>query len=208
MTLQLTDILNLGGMRTRILAIVALAGLALVACGGDTGSGDPSEPTDSTAVAPVTTTTTTEGADEMDDEMDNDGIADEGDLVEVHYRGTLDDGTEFDSSEGRDPLSFTVGSGQVIAGFDDAVRGLEVGESRTVRIEPADAYGERTDAAIIEFPASSAPEGLQVGDQVQFGNGQPGTVLEITEETITIDANHPLAGEALTFEVELIRVSG
>ena len=191
-------------MSTRTLTIVAFAGLMLVACGGDTESGEPSGSTSSTAVATTTTTTTTEGA----DEMDNDDTADDGDLVEVHYRGTLDDGTEFDSSEGRDPLSFTVGSGQVIAGFDDAVRGLEVGESRTVRIEPADAYGERTDAAIIELPASSAPEGLQVGDQVQFGNGQPGTVLEISDETVTIDANHPLAGEALTFELELVSVSG
>lgn len=186
-------------------AMVVVAGLVLVACGGDAGSDEASDSTSSTSVAPATTaTTTTEGA----DEMDNDDTADDGDLVEVHYRGTLDDGTEFDSSEGRDPLSFTVGSGEVIAGFDDAVRGLEVGESRTVRIEPADAYGERTDAAIIELPASSAPEGLQVGDQVQFGNGQPGTVLEITEETVTIDANHPLAGEALTFELELVSVSG
>ncbi len=75
-----------------------------------------------------------------------------------------------------------------------------------MRIEPADAYGERTDAAIIDVPADSAPEGLEVGDQVQLGNGQPGTVIEITDETITIDANHPLAGQALTFEIELVSI--
>ncbi|MDH3249029.1 MAG: FKBP-type peptidyl-prolyl cis-trans isomerase [Acidimicrobiia bacterium] len=140
-------------------------------------------------------------------ETQSDQVASDGDTVAVHYRGTLDDGTEFDSSEGRDPLSFVVGSGQVISGFDDAVRGLAVGESRTTRIEPEDAYGEYTPEAVIDFPADSAPEGLQVGDAVTLGNGGRGTVLEITDEFVKIDANHPLAGEALTFEIELVSLN-
>ena len=135
-------------------------------------------------------------------------VAADGDSVSVHYRGTLDDGTEFDSSEGRDPLTFVVGSGQVIAGFDDAVRGLAVGDSRTVRIEPEDAYGVYTEEAVIDFPADSAPEGLQVGDAVTLGNGGRGTVLEITDEFVKIDANHPLAAQALTFEIELVSIDG
>lgn len=133
--------------------------------------------------------------------------AQDGDTVAVHYRGTLDDGSEFDSSAGRDPLSFVVGSGQVIAGFDEAVRGLAEGGTRTLRIDPENAYGERTDAAVIEFPADSAPDGLQPGDQVTLGNGQTATVLEVGEEVIRIDANHPLAGQALTFEVELVSIT-
>ncbi len=134
-------------------------------------------------------------------------MAQDGDLVEVHYTGTLDDGSEFDSSVGRSPLEFVVGSGQVIPGFDDAVRGLKVGDSRTVRIEPTDAYGEYDPSFVLEFPADSAPEGLQAGDRVTLNNGQPAVVLEVTDEIIRIDANHPLAGEALTFVIELVGIS-
>ncbi len=133
-------------------------------------------------------------------------MAQDGDSVEVHYTGTLDDGSEFDSSRGRDPLSFVVGSGQVISGFDDAVRGLAVGDSRTVRIEPENAYGEVNPELVLEFPADQAPEGLSPGDLVTLGNGQQATVLEVTDETVTIDANHPLAGQALTFDVELVAI--
>ncbi len=138
---------------------------------------------------------------------EGDRVAQDGDLVEVHYTGTLDDGSEFDSSVGRSPLEFVVGSGQVIPGFDDAVRGLKVGDSRTVRIEPTDAYGEYDPSFVLEFPADSAPEGLQAGDRVTLNNGQPAVVLEVTDEIIRIDANHPLAGEALTFVIELVGIS-
>jgi FKBP-type peptidyl-prolyl cis-trans isomerase 2 len=190
-------------------SISALLSLALVlsACGADEEPAIGSEPASvtSTTVPEASTTTTTEGDDVS--ETQSDQVASDGDTVAVHYRGTLDDGTEFDSSEGRDPLSFVVGSGQVISGFDDAVRGLAVGESRTVRIEPEDAYGEYTPEAVIDFPADSAPEGLQVGDAVTLGNGGRGTVLEITDEFVKIDANHPLAGQALTFEIELVSIN-
>ncbi len=125
------------------------------------------------------------------------------DTVRVHYTGTLDDGEQFDSSRGRDPLSFTVGSGQVIGGFDEAVRGLSPGQSRTVHIEPADAYGERDESRIRSVPAAEVPDGLKAGDRVQMG-GQPVLVTEVTAETVTVDANHELAGQALNFDVELI----
>ncbi len=135
---------------------------------------------------------------------DNKPAAD-GDTVAVHYTGTLDDGSQFDSSAGREPLEFVVGSGQVISGFDEAVRGLEVGESRTVRMEPADAYGEVRDDMVLTVPADQAPEGLNVGDQVAAG-GMPATVVAIDDDSVTIDANHQLAGEALTFDVELVAI--
>lgn len=177
----------------RQIAIAAALALVIAAC-GDEASVSP-DPTSET------TATTEEGT------VENDGIADEGDLVQVHYRGTLDDGTEFDSSEGGDPLTFSVGSGQLIAGFDDAVRGLAVGDTVTVSIPPEEAYGVRTEEAVIELPADAAPDGLEEGDQVRFGTGQVGTVLEVGDDTIVIDANHPLAGETLTFEIELVAVS-
>ena len=127
-------------------------------------------------------------------------------MVAVHYVGTLDDGSQFDSSEGRAPLEFTVGSGQVIAGFDDAVRGLAVGDSRTVRMEPDQAYGEYNPDLLVTVPLDQAPEGLQVGQQVQFGGGIA-VVTELSDDSVTVDANHPLAGEALTFAVELVSIN-
>lgn len=129
-----------------------------------------------------------------------------GDTVDVHYTGRLDDGEVFDSSAGRDPLTFEVGGGQVIAGFDEAVRGLGVGESRTVRIEPADAYGERRDELIGRVDAEKAPDGLNAGDAVMVGQ-QQATVVEVTDSEVVLDANHPLAGKALTFDVEVVAVS-
>ncbi len=134
------------------------------------------------------------------------GMAEDGDFVSVHYTGTLDDGSQFDSSEGREPLQFIVGSGQVIPGFDEAVRGLAIGESRTVRIEPADAYGEIDPALIQEVPLDRLPEGVAVGDQLATQAGQPVVITELSDTAAMIDFNHPLAGEALTFEVELVSI--
>ena len=154
--------------------------------------------------------TTAAPADEpADDEQTgaSDGsTAADGDLVSVEYTGTLDDGTQFDSSIGRAPLEFVVGSGQVIVGFDEAVRGLAVGESRTVRIEPENAYGELDPAQIIEVPFDQLPEGVAVGDSLVAGTGQSVTVTELTDNGAMIDFNHPLAGQALTFEVELLSI--
>lgn len=132
-------------------------------------------------------------------------MAQTGDTVSVHYRGTLDDGTEFDSSAGRDPLTFTVGAGQVISGFDTAVQGMAVGEKKEVRLPADEAYGERSEERIIRVPRDQAPGEYEAGQQVLLGQA-PATVLEVTEEAVTVDANHPLAGEALTFEIELVSV--
>lgn len=131
-----------------------------------------------------------------------------GDTVRVHYRGTLADGTEFDSSAGREPLEFEIGAGQVIPGFDEAVRGLEVGQTTTVTIEPSDAYGERMEEAVQVVPLEAfgdqVPEvGWAVELQAPDGSRLAATIIEVSESTATLDFNHPLAGEALTFEIEL-----
>jgi FKBP-type peptidyl-prolyl cis-trans isomerase 2 len=133
-------------------------------------------------------------------------VVKDGDKVKVHYRGTLDDGSEFDSSSGRQPLAFQVGSGQVIRGFDDAVRGLEVGQKRTVRMEAKDAYGEVRPDLVIEVPLAQAPAGVKVGDRLRTGTGQTVKVTEVTATNVKVDSNHELAGKALTFEVELVSI--
>ncbi|MQF85868.1 MAG: peptidylprolyl isomerase [SAR202 cluster bacterium] len=131
-----------------------------------------------------------------------------GDIVSVHYHGTLDDGQIFDSSRPRgEPLTFTVGSGQVIPGFNNAVLGLEVGGIVKVRMEAADAYGEKNEQLVFEVPTEGAPEGLKEGDRVQLTNGAPAVVVSISKESITLDANHELAGKALTFEIELMSIN-
>lgn len=135
--------------------------------------------------------------------------AKKGDTVSVHYTGTLDDGTVFDSSRERDPLSFEVGAGTVIAGFDDAVEGMAVGDSCKVVIEKKDAYGERSEERMVRVPMAELPEGVEVGSMLQTESmGQPIvlTVTEIDEETAVLDGNHPLAGERLTFDIELVSV--
>jgi FKBP-type peptidyl-prolyl cis-trans isomerase 2 len=129
-----------------------------------------------------------------------------GDSVTVHYRGTLDSGEEFDSSRGREPITFIVGGGQMIAGFDAAVLGLAVGGTVTARLEPSQAYGEYLDELVLDIPSAQAPEGLVPGDVIQFTNGATAVVLEVTEESVRADANHPLAGESLTFQIELLSI--
>lgn len=134
-----------------------------------------------------------------------------GDTVRVHYKGTLDDGTEFDSSEGRDPLEFVVGSGQVIPGFESAVAGMELGDSKKVTIPVEDAYGDRSDDAMQEVPMSAFGEDRpQAGWMVELaapdGNRIAATVADVGDDTVKLDFNHPLAGENLTFELELVGV--
>ncbi|MBM4410322.1 MAG: peptidylprolyl isomerase [Chloroflexi bacterium] len=170
---------------------VLVVALALAGCGGD------SEPVLGTATAVTASATATVKQGER--------VVKNGDTVSVHYRGTLDDGTEFDSSRGREPLSFTVGSGQVIAGFDEAVMGLKVGDKNKVRLEPAKAYGERREEMVVTIPAAQAPAGLKAGDRVQIG-GAPAVVTKVDAGGVTVDANHALAGKALTFEVELVSI--
>ncbi len=134
----------------------------------------------------------------------------DGDKVKVHYHGKLRSGETFDSSEGREPLEFTVGSGQVIKGFDDGVRGMNIGDKRTVEIECADAYGEKEEERIIEFPKTQFPPDMKPEEGMQLmmndGEGQsiPVVITEVREDTVLLDANHPLAGQDLIFDIELI----
>ena len=135
------------------------------------------------------------------------------DAVTVHYTGTLDNGEIFDSSKGREPLAFTVGAGQMIPGFDQAVVGMKLNEVKTVTIPAEDAYGEKKDDLLQKIGREQLPEGMQpeVGQQLasQMPNGQQivVTVTDVANESITIDANHPLAGKALTFEIELVSIN-
>jgi peptidylprolyl isomerase len=135
-----------------------------------------------------------------------------GDTVRIHYTGTLEDGTQFDSSSGRDPLEFNLGSGQVIPGFDNAVDGMSVGDTRSVSIEPGDAYGERHEQLVQEVPKSVLPDdidakiGMQLQGQSAEGQMTRFTVTAVTRDTITVDANHPLAGKKLNFDIELVEI--
>jgi len=134
-----------------------------------------------------------------------------GDTVRIHYTGSLDDGQVFDSSEGRDPLEFTLGSRQVIAGFDAAVDGMAVGESKSVAIEPGDAYGDHNPELVQVVQRSQFPDGADIGVGTQFQASTQGapvvvTVVEIDGESVTIDANHALAGQRLNFKLELVEI--
>jgi peptidylprolyl isomerase len=130
-----------------------------------------------------------------------------GDTVSVNYTGTLDDGTVFDSSEGKTPLTFQVGKGQMIPGFDQAVLGMAVGETKQVHLTPDQAYGQRRPELVVTVPATGAPAGLKKGDQVRMGNGAPATVVEVTGDTITVDANNPLAGQNLNFKISIVSIN-
>ena len=135
------------------------------------------------------------------------------DTVKVHYTGTLTNGEVFDSSLERDPLEFVVGGGQMIKGFDAAVTGMEVGETKTAEIAADQAYGNHNDEMVIEVPKTQLPEDLkpEVGQQLgmQQPNGQsvPVRVTKVMDESIEIDANHPLAGKDLVFELELVEIN-
>ncbi|MFZ0254760.1 MAG: peptidylprolyl isomerase [Gammaproteobacteria bacterium] len=135
-----------------------------------------------------------------------------GDTVRIHYTGKLDDGTQFDSSAGHEPLEFALGTGQVIPGFDKAVEGMTVGENKSVRIPSEEAYGLRHEQLIQDVPKSALPDNIQaaVGMPLQ-AQGEDGQVMKlmvtaVAEESITVDGNHPLAGQALDFDIELVEI--
>jgi len=135
-----------------------------------------------------------------------------GKTVKVHYKGTLDDGTVFDSSEGRDPIAFEMGAGNVIPGFEAAVAAMAIDETRTVKIPCTEAYGELNDDMVGEIPRSNLPEeiepevGMMLSMQTPDGE-MPVRVVAMEGENLTLDANHPLAGQNLTFELTLVEVS-
>ena len=134
-----------------------------------------------------------------------------GDTVRVHYTGTLGDGQVFDSSQGREPLEFTLGAGQVIPGFDEAVTGMQPGEEKSVTIPVDEAYGQRRPEMMGTVPRQQFPPEIQpaVGQQLQMSQGGQNfvvTVTEVTDSEVTLDANHPLAGQDLTFQLELVEI--
>ena len=135
-----------------------------------------------------------------------------GDTVRIHYTGTLTDGSVFDSSEGCDPLEFILGSGMVIAGFDDGVTGMTVGEKKRVEIPCDQAYGPRHDRAMQKVPRAEIPDsiplelGLQLQMQAPIGQPIMVTVSELTDDEVTLDANHALAGKDLIFDLELVSI--
>jgi len=137
-----------------------------------------------------------------------------GDTVRIHYTGTLDDGSVFDSSQGRDPLEFQVGSGQIIPGLDTAIPGMAVGDKKIVNVACADAYGPIHPEARQAVPRAEIPADipLDLGTQLQVqtptGQAMPVTVVEVTETEVTLDANHPLAGKDLTFDIEIMSIDG
>ena len=139
--------------------------------------------------------------------------AKEGDTVKIHYTGSLEDGTVFDSSQGRDPLAFTIGSGQVIPGFEEAVTGMAPSEKKNVTIPVDKAYGPRNEELVIEVPRNQVPPDLEpeVGQKLQMqGPNNQMIVVEVknvTEEQVVLDANPPLAGKDLIFDIELVEIS-
>lgn len=135
-----------------------------------------------------------------------------GDTIRVHYTGKLEDGQEFDSSLKKDPLQFEVGAGSVIKGFENAVVDLKPGDKKIVTIVPEEAYGERDENLLIKMPKKSVPEGVtpEVGMRLQLVNQQgqamPVVVTEVLDDSLRLDANHPLAGKTLVFDIEVVEI--
>ena len=139
-------------------------------------------------------------------------IANDGDTVKVHYTGTLEDGTVFDTSRGREPLEFTLGEGNIIPGFEETVKGMQVGQTKTVTIPAEEAYGPHREDLVMVVERDTLPEDLNpvIGQKLQMkrpdGETAVVVVTDVSETTMTIDANHPLAGKDLTFEIELVEI--
>lgn len=135
-----------------------------------------------------------------------------GDRVKVHYTGAFEDGTVFDSSRGDEPLEFTIGGGQVIAGFEDAIIGMAEGDKKQERIEPERGYGDRHEELVFQVSRESLPadSDIEVGDMLEVGFPDGRTadvqVAALDDELLTLDANHPLAGKPLVFDLELMKI--
>lgn len=137
--------------------------------------------------------------------------ASSGQTVRVHYTGTFDDGTEFDSSRGREPLEVTLGAGQVIPGFDQALQGMSVGESKQVHLPPEEAYGPHQPELVQQVERSQIPAEIELAVGVQLQAQGPDrtyllVVTELDDESVTLDGNHPLAGKSLNFDLELVAI--
>lgn len=136
-----------------------------------------------------------------------------GDTVKVHYTGTLEDGTVFDSSKAREPLEFTLGRGQLIRGFEDAVMGMSVGETKTIKVPSDEAYGPQRDDLMLQFnrtdfpPSIEPKEGLVLNLKSPDGRVMIAEIAKISDDSVTLDANHPLAGKDLTFKIDLVEIA-
>ncbi len=139
-------------------------------------------------------------------------VATKGNAVKVHYTGKLQNGTVFDSSANREPLEFTLGDGNMIKGFDKAVEGMEIGQEKSVTIPCGEAYGEKREDMMLEIPKAQVPEhitpeiGMELSLQNQAGQPVPVKVAAVDDEKIILDANHPLAGEDLLFDITLVEI--
>ena len=139
--------------------------------------------------------------------------AKDGDTVRIHYKGTLTDGSVFDSSEGRDPLEFTIGSGQIIPGLDKALPGMAVGDTKRVEVTMMEGYGPRHEDRVIEVPLEQLPPdipreaGIMLAMRGEDGQEMPVRVTAVSDTTMTLDANHQLAGEDLVFDIELVAIA-
>ena len=140
-------------------------------------------------------------------------VATKGNTVKVHYTGKLEDGTVFDSSENREPIEFTLGDGNMIKGFDAAVHGMAVGDDKSVTIPSEEAYGDKKDEMMVDIPRTQVPAdikpevGMDLSIQNQQGQPMPVKVVHVDDEKITLDANHPLAGQDLIFDIRLVEVN-
>jgi FKBP-type peptidyl-prolyl cis-trans isomerase 2 len=140
-------------------------------------------------------------------------VATKGNTVKVHYTGKLKDGTVFDSSENREPIEFTLGDGNMIKGFDAAVHGMAVGDDKSVTIPSEEAYGDKKDEMMVDIPRTQVPAdikpevGMDLSIQNQQGQPMPVKVVHVDDEKITLDANHPLAGQDLIFDIRLVEVN-
>jgi len=136
-----------------------------------------------------------------------------GDKIKVHYTGSLDDGTVFDTSEGKDPLEFEVGSGKVIKGFDNAVVGMEKGKEKKVKLKPEQAYGTQNAMLLKKVPRTQLPPepepkvGMMLALTSPDGQQVPARISEVTKDDVTIDLNHPLAGKNLTFKIKVVDIA-
>ena len=134
-----------------------------------------------------------------------------GTKVKVHYKGTFDDGTVFDSSHGKEPLEFTIGEKQVIPGFEDAVTGMKLNQEKTIKLKPEEAYGNRDDRLVAKIPRDKFPPEIQEGGKLILkgpeGQHLPAVIREVSKDIVIIDLNHPLAGKQLTFKVKVVGVN-
>lgn len=134
-----------------------------------------------------------------------------GDKVKIHYKGTLNDGTVFDSSDGREPLEFTIGSNQVIAGFENGVKDMKLNQEKTIKIKPSDAYGEKNEQLIVSIPREKFPPEIEVDGKLILkgpqGQNISAVIKEVKNDVVVIDLNHPLAGKELIFKVKVVGIN-